>query len=339
MNDAAPRSPARHHWESRRPLSEHRVERRRRHQYTSHNASNIDFGASALGIGQRHGATGDPLAVQHNQPARPNNAIRYSTQNISPTPLVAANTFGYDLRKTHFLAPGNNVDLIAGNPGVTTIHGANVDDASVLFSLGSDVFRMYNTDYTGGTAGASAMYVSSNGLITFASSNTNYTNDSLLTTTIVPQAAIAPFWDDQHTGSASGASGRVLAKFVDLDANGVNDWLIVEWSEIRDYSDNASNTIFGTYQAMLQLNTGSAPGDIIVNYVDTDFGNASNNAGASATVGIKDVTSPGPRDAATDRQPGGTGHQRCEWEPLRSLRTATPPSPPRRRCTTSHRPA
>src|SRR5262249_18849571 len=253
--------------------------------------SGFDFGSSAT-VGIKNVGTSSPDALQVSlntatNLVRDHNAIRITTQNLasSPDPLAAANTFGYRAQKRPFQILGNSMDLITGNAGVTTIVGTNQDDTSNTYDLGSNVFRFYNTNYTGNNK----IFVSSNGLITFGSSNAAYANGDL--STGVAQAAIAPFWDDLHTGTGNGS---VLAKLVDMDGDGVNEFLIIEWSQVRtfDDTDNSHNV---TFQTILQLNTGSAAGDFYLNYPDSTFGNG-HDTGASATIGIKDATSPGPAD-------------------------------------------
>ncbi len=70
----------------------------------------------------------------------------------------------------------------------TTITGlTGQDDASVSIAPAGITFPFYGTNYT-------SMYVSSNGLITFGSSNTEYNNQNM--TSDPAQAAIAPYWDD-----------------------------------------------------------------------------------------------------------------------------------------------
>ncbi|MFM8220851.1 MAG: hypothetical protein ACKOJF_18215, partial [Planctomycetaceae bacterium] len=67
------------------------------------------------------------------------------------------------------------------------------------------------------------------------------------------------------------------------NGDGVFDQLIVEWSDVSSYANpNAT----GTFQAVLQLNTGSVDGTITLNYLDVDFGSAAISNGASATVGV-----------------------------------------------------
>jgi Ca2+-binding RTX toxin-like protein len=175
-----------------------------------------------------------------------------------------------------------NIDLIPGATGVTTIAAlSSLDDASTALDLGTNTFTFYGTTYTG----ASSLFVSSNALISFGSSNAGYINDDL--TSSPSQAVIALFWDDLVTvNSGTGnLDDLVLYQFVDINADSTPDQLIIEWNNVHFIGSGGTDGI--TFQAILQLNTGSVNGDIIFNYVDLTEGTDSRNNGASATVGIK----------------------------------------------------
>jgi hypothetical protein len=175
------------------------------------------------------------------------------------------------------------IDLVPGAPGVVTIGSlSTVDDASASIDLGSNTFSFYGVAYTGNNK----LFVSSNGLITFGSGNTSYSNTNL--TTDVPQAAIAPLWDDWITSHNTEPDDLILYQFQDLNGDGTPDQLVIEWNNIRHISVGGTNG--ATFQAILQLNTGSAHGNITLNYPDLDVGNADFDNGASATVGIKDAS-------------------------------------------------
>src|SRR5262245_27796070 len=71
--------------------------------------------------------------------------------------------------------------------GGTILAGlTNQDDTAVSVPL-PFTFRFFDTDYT-------SLFVSSNGLLTFGSANTAFTNADLTNTP--NEAAIAAFWDD-----------------------------------------------------------------------------------------------------------------------------------------------
>src|SRR4029077_7590441 len=61
--------------------------------------------------------------------------------------------------------------------------------------------------------------------------------------------------------------------------------LIIEWNRVNDMV--SSNPV--TFEAIIQLNTGSTPGNITFNFLQLDFGK-----GSSASVGIKAAGNQGP---------------------------------------------
>ena len=186
--------------------------------------------------------------------------------------------------KPYYTARANffqNLDLIAGAAGVTTISAlSNIDDGATGIDLGTNTFRFYGTTYTG----ASSLFASSNALISFGAGVTTFSNTDL-TDTSLTQAAIAPFWDDLTTAKnlATGAlDDLVLYQLRDVNGDNTPDQLIIEWNNVQFFSSTSTDGM--TYQAVLQLNTGSVDGNIIFNYIDL-----SSSAGTSstATVGVK----------------------------------------------------
>ena len=163
--------------------------------------------------------------------------------------------------------PFESIDVVPGAPGVTTILDG-VDDGAATVSLGANRFKFFGSTF-------SSLFVSSNGLITFNSSNTEFLNSNLLSTPI--QRSIAPLWDDWLTERTP--ADQVLFRME-------NDRLIIEWNQVPHRVSSTTHTLPVTFQAILQLNT-AGPGDIIFNYVDVNTGNPSFDNGLSATVGIK----------------------------------------------------
>jgi hypothetical protein len=157
----------------------------------------------------------------------------------------------------------------------TVITGlTNQDDASVSIPIGF-TFPLYGV-------GATTVFVSSNGLLTFGTGNTAFTNADLTTTPA--QASIAPFWDDLHTeGDDAGAN-----VFFQVSGSGPNQHLTIQWNEIRFFSGGAEGDTI-TFQAQL-----FADGRIMFNYQDLVSGTALGNNGGSATVGIKGAGTQGP---------------------------------------------
>jgi Ca2+-binding RTX toxin-like protein len=169
---------------------------------------------------------------------------------------------------------------VPGDPGVTSIltnDGDNFDE----IDLGGASFNFYGNTYT-------SLFVSTKGLITFGSGNFTWTNGDL--TSNPDQAAIAVLWDDLAT--YFDGNDQVLYQFQDTNSDSTPDQLVIEWNEIYPYFGSPDSA---TFQAVLQLNTGATPGEILMNYVDTDFGDIYYNDGARATVGIKDAN-PAPPD-------------------------------------------
>jgi hypothetical protein len=154
--------------------------------------------------------------------------------------------------------------------------------------LGGNTFTFY-----GQAVPNNQVSVNENGLITFngpvpATANTNGALTSLSTTL----GAIAPLWTDL----ALAPTGNVLYRFVDLNGDNTADYLVIEWNKVQKVLPGGGlSTTTGTFQVMLQLNTGAANGDVIFNYIGTNFNDPSSNFGANATVGIK------------NQNPGGTG--------------------------------
>jgi hypothetical protein len=176
----------------------------------------------------------------------------------------------YSVGSTPFLP----VNLVSGAPGVFTII-QYADDTSVGVDLGSNRFNLYGTTYSG----ANSLVVSSNGLISLGSSNSAFGNQDL--TSNPQQATIAPLWDDWLKTSGS---PMVLGEF-----DAVNNQLIVQWNQVQHFLSNSPVT----FQAVLQLNTGNTPGNIVFNYPSIATSDRYSNGG-DATVGIKDNGIQGP---------------------------------------------
>jgi hypothetical protein len=181
--------------------------------------------------------------------------------------------FGYTVDPSPFV----NRD-IASLPNVTVITAA--DDLSVPFDLGAHTFNFYGHTYTGNNQ----LFVSSNGLITFGSANSEFFNTNL-SGGDPSQAAISGLWDDYVKDSGDAGGPMVVAKYVRFQGSPL---LVFEWSNV--YHFGFPNTERITFQVGLQVDTGNTPGDWGVNYLNLNAGGDANWAqGASATVGSKDV--------------------------------------------------
>jgi hypothetical protein len=183
--------------------------------------------------------------------------------------------FGYRATPTPF----RQVDIV-GQPGTFTIISA-ADDSSVPVDLGTNTFSFYGHTYTGNNQ----LFVSSNGLITFGSGNSEYTNTDL-TNGDPAQASIAVLWDDWIKNAGDPTGPMIVGKFATFQGHPV---LVIEWNQIMHFG--ASGRV--SFQAVLGLNTGTTAGDFGMNFLSLASGDAYAE-GASATVGSKDVGNQGP---------------------------------------------
>lgn len=236
--------------------------------YTMTIGPNITIGGGSAQLDQDlDGTPGEATADQYTASV---------TINTRPGPDAT----GYEAALTTF----ENIDLVAGQPGVFTLM-ADGDDTNSSIPLGANTFRFYGTSYTG----TGQLFASDNGLLTFGTGNNGFLNRPL---TFNPfQPAIAPLWDDWALDS--GASDQVLYRF-----DTPNNRLIIEWSQVINRGDFTPifDTTAATFQAILSLNSGSNNGDIIFNYPDLSVGNAGSAFanGGSASVGIKGNAKQGP---------------------------------------------
>lgn len=149
--------------------------------------------------------------------------------------------------------------------GSGTSVGTLGDDSIYGGALGFDIgftFNYYGTDYT-------KFFICNNGYIAF-NNNCGYNNVSI-TNTGAPNNYIAPFWDDLYT------TGSI--KYLS-SGSAPDRQLVISWLGI-----NHINAPAGT--ATFQIILSEASNMIMFQYQDVDFGNATYNSGASATVGIE----------------------------------------------------
>lgn len=182
------------------------------------------------------------------------------------------------------------LDLVAGSAGVITIDGiSNTDDAFAAVDLGTSTFRFRGQSFSG----SASLYVSSNGLIGLGGAW--WWLDSPWNSPLGPDPGsgsivLAPLWDNWVTSRNGSPDDLVLYRFRDLNADGIQDQLIIEWNNV-DHYDVSSSPDGMTFQAILGLNSGTTEGDIIFNYVDLNnnqgTGDSYMDNGGSATVGIR----------------------------------------------------
>jgi hypothetical protein len=211
-----------------------------------------------------------------------------------PTQGAAADSGGYRAFSVPFISNESLAASLAAvgvNSGVQTLLTFNgtTNNQNGQISLGTNTFTFY------GQSVGSQLGVNENGLITFngLAPNTADTNTAL-TGLSNSLGAIAPLWT--NLALANNTNSRVSYRFADLNGDSTPDYLIIEWSNVLHVlPGGGTSTSTGTFQVFLQLNTGTANGDIIFNYIGTNFNDPASNSGANATVGIK------------NQNPGSTG--------------------------------
>lgn len=120
------------------------------------------------------------------------------------------------------------------------------------------------------------IYVSTNGFLGFGGDASAYKNADI-PNAAVPNAIIAPFWDDLIV--SSNADSRIL-----YAVSGVapDRTAVVTWENVQHY--DATGEV--TFQARLR----EADGSIVFAYKDASFGAAAFDNGLSATVGVENAT-------------------------------------------------
>lgn len=234
-------------------------------------------GAYAMVIGPEVQDPNGNFVDQNNNGIPHETADQFTTTFTIPVAgVVGPDTFGY----TSVNVPLQSLEIL-NTTGAQSLTFSNTDDGNVSIPLGTNSFNFYGQTYTG----SNQLYVGTNGMVTFGQGSNAYTNGNLAngltynSTTIYPPT-IAPLWSDLIKGTGS---PQALYRLDDLNGDTIPDRLIIEWNQVWHYSSSPSGI---TFQAVLQLNTGNTPGQMLFNYPDLDTGDGNSN-GASATVGIR----------------------------------------------------
>jgi hypothetical protein len=200
-------------------------------------------------------------------------ADNHSAVTLLPNPDIGPDSFGY----AAFATSMEPIDLAPADGAVLTL----IDNArlrSVPLDLGTNTFTLYGQTYSG-----TALWVSTSGLITVGPIQpgpaTNLQRG-------IDTATIAPLWADWATDDND--HDAVLRRFDDTNADGAADRVVVEWDRVRTPGYFARSV---TFQAILQLNTGPAAGEITFQYPSTGSGPASQ---PFSVTGIKDFGRPPP---------------------------------------------
>jgi hypothetical protein len=187
--------------------------------------------------------------------------------------VIGPDTYGYTATNN---IPYTFTDISGSGTQVLT----NDDDSAVAAALGFG-FDFYGTGYT-------SLFISSNGLMTFNTANSAFTNAALSGSQSPDVPMIAPLWDDWVTLDANGADAVYYQM---LGAPGSRQF-ITQWNNVVSFGGSPSTV---TFQSILF----EGSNNILFNYADVISGDGKNNGG-SATVGIRNTS-------------GNTNGQNLQW--------------------------
>jgi hypothetical protein len=198
--------------------------------------------------------------------------------------------------------------FVDARPGGKVSGGASDSDDGHSLLNTVFPFTFYGQTY-------SQVTVSSNGFLTLGSTNgADAWDNAGIPNANDPNALVAPFWDDLNPAAA----GDVYAG---VAGTSPNRRLYIEWYGVPHYGSSGT----GTFELSLWESTG----EIRYHWLDTDFGDANVNAGASATAGVENQAGNVGRQVAFN-QPLLTNDRAVSCTP-----TTTPPPPPAPSITTS----
>jgi subtilisin family serine protease len=151
-----------------------------------------------------------------------------------------------------------------------TITGTNIplgDDQSI------SVASPFPIQFAGAAPGLNSVFVGSNGVLSFSSAITSFSNVTLPST--ISNTVVAPLWDDLNPGPSGG--GDV---FHQTTGTAPNRELVIEYRGVSHFS----NVPAATFQVVFFENSPN----ILFNYCDITFeGNPIFSGGASATIGVQ----------------------------------------------------
>ncbi len=179
------------------------------------------------------------------------------TPTFTPTPNTCPNAAGGYCRTDN-----ETRTWIAG----TTNQSITGDDTTKSVTLPFS-FTFAGTSY-------SSVKISSNGNIHFGTASNAYNNVPIPRTTN-PNALIAALWDDLNP-SVGGAI------YTAVSGTAPNRTFVIEWRNVPRYGA-------GTNGATFEIQLDETTNQVWLLYQDTDFGNTSYNAGASATSGVENA--------------------------------------------------
>ena len=155
---------------------------------------------------------------------------------------------------------------VAGDHRIIGWQG-NLNDGYFDLLLGDFDFRFYGSRIK-------SLRASTNGYITFGTEGSAYTNDPIPNVNL-PNALIAPFWDDLDLTGLSGDR----SVWWSISGTAPNRQLVIEWRQVPSH-EYLTETY--SFEVILYESTDR----IKFQYADVDYG-TSHDFGASATVGIE----------------------------------------------------
>jgi len=167
---------------------------------------------------------------------------------------------------SYAINPNASYSYIHGNNQITSWQG-NLNDGYFDLSLEDFDFQFYGISVTN-------IRISTNGYITFGTNGTAFSND-LIPNVNLPNAIIAPFWDDLNLTGLGGEAGV----WSGISGTAPNRQLVVEWYQVPSFE-------YGTEMYSFEVILYESTDRIKFQYLDVDSG-TSHDLGASATVGIE----------------------------------------------------
>jgi hypothetical protein len=175
----------------------------------------------------------------------------------------------------------NNSHPVAAFPSGETVYSdatntdiVGDDDSEGTFPIG------FNFDFYGQTF--TDLYASSNGIISFDSGNTSYSNEDLSTAS-VPDSILA-YWDDLYTGERPSGGDQAKNVYYKTVGTAGSRKFIMQWTD-HYILDDTDSVPLGTFQAILY--EGSNKVQLQYHYLME----GEHGKGGSATIGIaKDNT-------------------------------------------------
>jgi hypothetical protein len=157
-----------------------------------------------------------------------------------------------------------NPDSGGSGISMTPTVDSTYDDRAYIFPIGFS-FNYYGLMFD-------SAYASTNGLVTFGAASTAYSNYAIPTSG-VPDAFIAPFWDDLYLTTRSGSRMYYYQ---------AGTYTVIEWfMDHQSSSDSLDATKYLSFEVILHQN-----GDIVIQYKHVATGQT-DYAGELATVGVE----------------------------------------------------